>query len=80
MNWLAVAIAALIIIGVLVSGQKELFGVAEFLERPANRHQAEGSTYAQQTNHLKAPDSKEAPRGEPTGHRVGQWSGHTALF
>ena len=79
MNWLALAISALIIVGVLFSNQKELFGVPEFLDRTNTRLSSE-SSYAQVTNHAAAPSGGSPPRGEPTGHRVGQWDSYTAPF
>ena len=79
-----VAIAALVVAGVLFAsgGTAEHFGVPEFIDRSQyNRTTATaGSSYAQQTNHLRAPDAHEPPRGPATGHRVGQWEGHTGLF
>ena len=78
-----VAIAALVVAGVLFASRgTEYFGVSEFIDRSQyNRTTAgEASSYAQQTNHLRAPDAHEPPRGSATGHRVGQWEGHTGLF
>ena len=79
---LALAIAALIVAGVLLSGSREMFGVPEFIDRTAQvrRETGELSSYAQQTTHLRAPDSQKPPRGQETGHRVGQWWGYNSLF
>ena len=79
---LALAIAGLIVTGVLLSGSREMFGVPEFLDRTAQIRQETGelSSYAQRTTHLRAPDSRQPPRGQETGHRVGQWWGYNSLF
>jgi len=79
MNWLALAISLLIILGVLFANKKEMFGVPEFLDRSNTRRDSK-SSYAQVTNHAAAPSEGPPPRGEPTGHRVGQWEGHNAPF
>ena len=81
MNWLALAIAVLVIAGVL-SSQKEGFGVPEFIDRRGakNRRRDSASSYAQVTNHEPAAGPGPAPRGEPTGLRVGQWGAYTAPF
>jgi hypothetical protein len=74
---LALAIVALIVVGVLFAGSREKFGVPEFLDRTAQKVQAQGelSSYAQKTTHFRAPDSHQGPKGEPLGVRVGQWEG-----
>jgi len=79
---LALAIAGLIVAGVLLSGSREGFGVPEFLDRTSQRLQETGelSSYAQKTTHLRASDFHKPPKGEQTGHRVGQWWGYNALF
>lgn len=79
---LALAIAGLIVAGVLLSGSRETFGVPEFIDRSAQvrRETGELSSYVQQTTHLRAADSHQPPRGQETGHRVGQWWGYNSLF
>jgi hypothetical protein len=79
---LALAIVGLIVVGVLFAGSREKFGVPEFLDRTAQKAQAQGeeSSYAQKTTHFRAPDSQQPPKGESLGVRVGQWEGYNAQF
>ena len=78
---MVLVIAVLVIAGVLWS-QKEGFGVPEFIDRRGakNRRRDSASSYAQVTNHEPAAGPGPAPRGEPTGLRVGQWGAYTAPF
>lgn len=84
MKLLWLAFAVLVVAGILMSSRaREYFGYTpEFVDSTMARVTREGevSSYAQKTNHLKAPDSHSPPRGSPTGHRVGQFEGHTAPF
>jgi len=79
---LLLAIAGLVVAGVLLAGGREGFGVPEFIDRTSQDLQRRGelSSYAQTTTHLRASDSHKSPKGEQTGHRVGQWWGYNSLF
>ena len=76
LTYLILGCAALIALWVV--SRREHF-VMEFLDRSnQNRDVASwSSSFAQKTNNSRAPDSHAPAVGQPTGHRVGLFEGHS---